>query len=40
MTHPSGTVLVFDRTRSLVTLLRPTEWEQVAASAEAAQVMS
>ncbi|MCP2276054.1 Radical SAM superfamily protein [Nocardia amikacinitolerans] len=40
VTHPSGTVLVFDRTRSLVTLLRPTEWEQVAASSETAQVMS
>jgi hypothetical protein len=24
--HPTGTVLVFERTRSLVTLLRPQEW--------------
>ncbi|HEY3895548.1 MAG TPA: radical SAM protein [Pseudonocardiaceae bacterium] len=25
--HPTGTVLVFERTRSLVTLLRPQEWQ-------------
>lgn len=38
--HPSGTVLVFDRTRSLVTLLRPNEWAQVtAAGTEMAQVV-
>ena len=28
--HPSGTVLVFERTRSLVTLLRPQEWQATA----------
>jgi hypothetical protein len=28
--HPSGTILLFDRPRSLVTVLRATEWEQVA----------
>ncbi|MFF7941584.1 radical SAM protein [Nocardia gamkensis] len=27
--HPTGTVLVFDRTRSLVTLLKPDEWEGI-----------
>ncbi|WP_063047822.1 radical SAM protein [Nocardia pseudovaccinii] len=27
--HPSGAVLVFDRPRSLVTLLKPVEWEQI-----------
>ncbi|MEV6135030.1 radical SAM protein [Nocardia sp. NPDC051990] len=27
--HPSGTVLIFDRPRSLVTLLKPAEWKQI-----------
>ncbi|MFI5540698.1 radical SAM protein [Nocardia sp. NPDC051900] len=27
--HPTGTVLVFDRQRSLITLLRPSEWQAV-----------
>lgn len=30
--HPTGTVLVFDRRRSMTTLLRPAEWAHVAAS--------
>ncbi|MFE7720555.1 radical SAM protein [Nocardia rhizosphaerihabitans] len=27
--HPNGAILLFDRPRSLVTMLRPTEWDQV-----------
>ncbi|MET8077037.1 radical SAM protein [Streptomyces sp. NPDC005303] len=31
-THPTGTVLIFEKARSLITLLRPDEWHTVAAS--------
>ncbi len=37
--HPSGTVLIFDRPRSLVTLLKPAEWEQIPTTSTA-QVMA
>lgn len=38
--HPTGTVIVFDRPRSFVTLLRPFEWQAVSEHLRVSEVQS